>query len=202
MKLPTWKATKIALNHPREAKAVRVVADGAIRAPGQAEGRLVPVVIVDTRERPDVDEYVRVHQHSQGGGDVVTQWGKQRFGKWIWLHIRVVRPVELNIFVRFDPEENAHLINLILRAEAMYLQPGSPGERLRDTINRPMIILGVPDTGFGKDWAAEYIKIITRRFRKKGLKGAAAAAAAADHIRAMNLLADSIGTFEPKVGHL
>lgn len=42
---------------------MRVVADGAIGKQGTAAGRLVPVVMVDMSDHPDVAELVRVHQY-------------------------------------------------------------------------------------------------------------------------------------------
>ena len=53
---------------------VQVVGDAAIAASPFVEGRLVPLVIVDTSGRPDLEELVRVHKHLPPG-DVETQWG-------------------------------------------------------------------------------------------------------------------------------
>lgn len=53
------------------ADVVPIVADGAI-ASQVADGRMTPLVIIDTTDRPDVEELVRLHNHLSPG-DVAYQ---------------------------------------------------------------------------------------------------------------------------------
>ena len=48
---------------------VPIVAEGAISSTTLGDGRLIPVLILDTSNRPDIDEFVRVHQHLPAGAD-------------------------------------------------------------------------------------------------------------------------------------
>jgi len=48
-----FRKALIDLSHEREKDAVRIVADGAIAHPGIGDGRLIPLVILDTSVRPD-----------------------------------------------------------------------------------------------------------------------------------------------------
>ena len=57
----SFRTGHIELRHEREKDALRIVAEGAIAHPGVAEGRLIPLVIVDSSSRPDLEEYIRIH---------------------------------------------------------------------------------------------------------------------------------------------
>lgn len=59
---------------PHERQPVRIVADGAISTRRLSGGRLIPVVILDTSERPDIEELIRVHATIDRPGDAKTQW--------------------------------------------------------------------------------------------------------------------------------
>src|ERR1700730_420478 len=75
MRFSRFRRGFIELSHEREKDALRIVADGAIAHSGVGEGRLIPLVILDTSSRPDLEEYIRVHQYA-GAGDVKCQWGQ------------------------------------------------------------------------------------------------------------------------------
>ena len=75
---------------------VPIVGHAAATMP-EALGVLTPVLIVDTSERADIEEYVRIHEHS-GAGDVKTQWGRRPDNAMIHqLVLEVIRPTELII---------------------------------------------------------------------------------------------------------
>lgn len=172
---------------PHETKPLKLVGDGAISTPGVDDGRVIPVLIVDTSNRADIIEYVRIHEENESG-DVSTQWGKRWYGPTIYLHIRSIRPLEMNILIEIHADKNASLINLILKAQAFYLQPGLPGDRLGKDIAHPKVLIGAPDTGFAERWRNEYQARITKRFKKGGMNTADAKRAAENYIMQMNLL--------------
>jgi len=73
---------------------VPIVGDAAIA--GQvAEGVNIPLVILDTAERPEVAELIRVQEHLPPG-DVVSTWGGQkgRVEKEVSLLLQFDRPIE------------------------------------------------------------------------------------------------------------
>lgn len=184
-----WQRATLQVQHSRETKPLVLVADGALSIPKVADGRIIPVLILETSEREDVDEYVRIHQAAPPG-DVSTQWGRKRFGSKRFLIVRSLRPVEISMIIELDAERNAQLINFILRAEAFYLQPGRPGDRLSDQVSKAKVLIGVPDTGFAAKWRREYASRIVAKFKRMGLRGRAAEEAAAKHIATMSQLED------------
>jgi len=66
-----------ALKHEWEGVPARIVSDAAVMTAGVADGKLVPLVIIDASERPDLEELVRVQQHITTG-DVGVQWGRRK----------------------------------------------------------------------------------------------------------------------------
>lgn len=191
MKTPKdWRPRKHEFHNRAEAVPVPIVSDGALRIPGTAGGKMIPMIILDTSKRPDIEEYLRIH-HQVGSGDVMSRWGKPRLGKGIHLLLTTLRPVELNILIKFDPFQNTHLINMIVKAEALYLQDGRPGHRVRDFAHAPKLLVSIPDQGFRSTWEHEHHANVVRKFRRAGLSRKEARMAAAKHIAAMSLLEDS-----------
>ena len=177
---------RLAVNVPPERayqrRAVTVVADGAIAGAGFAFGKLVPVVIVDASERPDLCDVMEAHQLQQPGDQTIT-WGRARGTKYdnrfvISLLVHFVRPVESYAFMLFDLEQRAALVNQIVKTKFMYLQAGAPGDRLRNTFNAKRVLIEIPDTGFEKTWNKLLYDSVITSFKKRGLDKKASATAA------------------------
>ncbi|HEX8646559.1 MAG TPA: hypothetical protein VF715_06635 [Thermoleophilaceae bacterium] len=130
---------------------IPIVGDAAIAGP-VADGRLVPVLILDTAARPEVTEMVRVHEHLPPG-DVLSQWGSAlNDDDAVTLLLEFQRPVAVDVTLVFSIERQAVLVESILNAGALYLQPGKPGDRFRDKLDEARILIEVPSTGFEPHW--------------------------------------------------
>jgi hypothetical protein len=168
-----------------EARPLPIVADAAIAAEVFADGRLVPVLIVDTSERPDIDQLVRAHEFV-APGDVDTTWmrrpGKDRLSS-VSLLLEFKRPVSCNVILEFSLPDMIPIVDLIVGARALYIQPGRPGDRLATTIRSPKIIADVPSDDFSPAWDEILPRCLEREFRRRGLLKREARKAAAEHIR-------------------
>ena len=72
--------------------------------------------------------------------------------------------------VEFELEEQGILVDQILWAKGVYLQPGRPGDRLAATSDNPRILVEVPANGaFAKRFRSLRKKALFRRFRNKGM---------------------------------
>lgn len=168
--LPRFRRGFIELHHEREKDALRIVADGAIAHAGVGEGRPIPLVILDTSGRPDVEEYIRVHQYVRAG-DVTCQWG-QIIGHdhTVALILSFVRPSELVAIVEFDLQRNhGVLVEQVLSAKALYIQAGREGDRLKYNVNLPKVIVEVPELDFRRYWDKIYQRHLTAKMRELGL---------------------------------
>lgn len=74
-----WHREAIPVRHPAEAEAVPVVADAGIATVGVGDGRMIPLLILDTSQRPDIEDMVKAHHAVDGQGDVKAQWGTPRY---------------------------------------------------------------------------------------------------------------------------
>lgn len=160
-----------------------VAGDGSMATTGVADGRLVPVVILDTSQRPDIDDTVRAHA-ALGPGDVRSYWSRR--SRW---HTKVIRlildfqqPAACIVVIEFDVAYKGALLDAIVRAQGLYLQSGRPGDRLRDTFDSPRLLVEVPSGYFRHAWEKIFEEGIIRRFRNEGMSKREAKKCALDAI--------------------
>ena len=168
-----WRSMEVPLSHPAEADPVPIVGDGIVATAAQTYGRNIPVLILDTSSRPDIETMVRAHGEL-GPGDAVSGWTfKPRHGVGFaspTLVLRFTKPSQCLVMVEFDLEEQGILVDQILWAQGVYLQPGRPGDRLASTIHNLRILVEVPaNVAFAKRFQSGYKKALFRKFRKRGL---------------------------------
>lgn len=166
---------------------VPIVHDGAI-AGSIADGRLLPVLLIDTSLRPDVRELLRVHEHL-GSGDVEFDWGLSRESKDdAILYLRFVRPVDAEVILLFDVRRQAILVEAILTGGGAYLQDARPGDRLSTTLDAHRVLIELPDTGFRPTWDQYFLDRTTAFLRKRGVPRRTAPQAAAAVISEMKTI--------------
>jgi hypothetical protein len=172
-----WKKRKYL---PDTTPYIRVVGDGLIASQPIGEGRMFPVLILDTRDHPGLVELVKAHATAPPG-DVVTTWCTvEGDSDAVGLSLQFERPMEYSCALLFSLSSQGVLVDQILSTRGCYLQPGKPGDRLSKTLGSPQILIEVPLTGFEADWEAMYDKVLNRRFRDSGLGRRAARRAAQD----------------------
>lgn len=150
----------------RGSDIVPVVGDAAIAGP-IVDGRMVPLLIVDTSDRPDIDELIRVHAHLTHG-DVIVNWGtREGSPDSVVLVLDFLRPIELRAVIVFSVERQAILVDSALAAGAVYLQSGRPGDRLISDPDRQKILVEIPDTEFASRWEPIFLNVMTAYISKK-----------------------------------
>ena len=164
-----WRKAALECRNEQEAYPVKIVSDAGISSRGTADGKLIPLVIIDTTDRPDIEELVRVHE-KQSFGDVVCQWGQLEGEKGkISLYLYFKRPTELVMILQFDMVRQGILVDQAINSKAIYIQPGRDGDRFATTIDSHRILIEIPDTGFKDEWERLFLKHIALDMRKKGL---------------------------------
>lgn len=160
--------TRIAVR-PHEIAPVPIVGDGAVATGRVLGGRLVPVLILDTSDRPDIEELIRVHRHMPPG-DAASSWGRRprRVGTVVLL-LESSRPSQLKILLEFDIASQSMLVDFILRVRAVYLQSGTVDDRVAETMEHERLLIEVPDTGFEPEWEEFLRRGLSRDFRRRGL---------------------------------
>lgn len=165
---------------------VPIVGDGAIAGP-IADGRLLPVLILDTSDKPQVRELIRVHGLLPAG-DARSQWASSRDDDdVVILQLWFERPIAADLILRFSIEHQAILVESMLTGGGVYLQSGRSGDRLMNTMDEPRILVELPDTGFRPFWDSLLLDrmtvVMARRLGVPRRKGRPAAAAVIDEMR-------------------
>ncbi len=145
---------------------LRVVGDGAIAGPA-FEGKMVPVLILDTRNMPLVEEAIRMSEFAQPG-DVRVAWIAWKYVP-LALSLELIQPVPVSFVVPLAPERYAMLIEAMLKSGAVYIQGGKPGDRIKRDIDKKRLAVGIPPSEFGASWPALYKREMTRALMKRGL---------------------------------
>jgi hypothetical protein len=170
---------------------IPVVGDGAI-AGSIADGRLIPVLILDVAARKDLPELIRLHAHLSPG-DAESQWATSRENAdHVMLLVKFLAPMELEMAILFGIERQAILVDMILSSGAVYLQAGSPGDRVSVHPDAPKVLVEVPDTGFGPIWDELLDKrmtvVMTRQLGVSRRKGREAAQEVIEETRKLSRL--------------
>jgi len=177
-----WKKKTISIKNPGEAKPVAVVHDAAMANPEFGEGRLIPLLILDVSERPDIIDLFVIHKTTPPG-DVTVTWGaSSRSKKNILLLLQFVRPVEATIYIELSVEKYGSVIDLILGSQAIYIQGGKAGDRLSSTLDAPRVLVEVPNTEFSSEWDKIWTSSLIRQYKRKGLSKKNSKTAAMRHI--------------------
>ena len=86
-----------------------IVGDAAL-ANDQVEGFLVPLLIVDTSNHPEIDEIIRIHKHLPFWY-FTYQWGERKGNPdVVALILDFQRPIEAHVVLLFSIEKQAVLV--------------------------------------------------------------------------------------------
>lgn len=158
---------------PGHTKAAAIVGDATVSSVSVGNGRLIPLVILDTRDRPEIETIIEAHRHGLAPGDVLVTWGELNGRRErVALICQFVRPVESLVVIEFAILPQGILIDQALTAKALYIQGGRPGDRLIHDLQKPKILIEVPETGFSKVWNKLFHKSNEANFRKQGFSRA------------------------------
>ena len=154
---------------PHELLPVPIVGDGAVATRQVLSGHLVPVLILDTSDRPDIVELIRVQRHLPAG-DVVSSWGaRSRTARTIFLLLEFSRPLETRVLLELHIAMQGMIVDFILDVRAVGLQSGAHGDRLSTTMDHDRMIVEVAATGFQPKWNELLRRELTRDSRREGL---------------------------------
>ena len=170
------------------AALVPIVGDGAIGHPDIGDGRLLPVLILDCSEhKPLYDAILAQDREGAPPGDVTTAWSWGRFSKkQVGLHFDFERPVETSARVLFDVSTQGPLIDWIINARGVYLQPLSSGKSVSQGLSNPKMLVEVTPASTFPGWKGMFRRSVEKQYRKSGLTRAEAKEATDQHLKRMH----------------
>ena len=147
-------------------RLVQVLSHGALAGP-IADGRLIPVLILDASERTDMRELFRQHQH-MGPGDARYQWAISLEDEdQVMLLLSFDRPSEVDLALSFSIADEGIVVDSMIRSGTVYLQLGTEDSRVSTALDDPRVLVELPDTGFGPHWDSLFEKRMTRVIAKQ-----------------------------------
>lgn len=164
-----------------EASIVSIVSDGAIATHEIGEGRMVPVLVVDCNEKVELRDHIYAHEDSPPGDVTVTWATPKRDKNNVALFLEFSRPSVLEVLLQFNIKKQGGVVDGILHANALYLQPSESGMKVVDGLEKGKILVEIPDTGFFPDWEKLYTGILVKMFKKSGFSKKEARNAAEQH---------------------
>ena len=130
---------------------------------------MLPVLLLDTSDRPDVAEYIRI-QKSFEPGDVTFQSGRVRDTTKEQSPSSSTFFGQSNHSTEFDIVKQGILVELALTGHGLYLtKANAPDDRLKKDFERPKIIVEIGDTGFQEVWDKKFHEYMAKHYRKMGL---------------------------------
>lgn len=147
---------------------LEIVSDALVSSLHIANGKNIPLIIINTLAHPVVETAILAHASVQNG-HVRTIWGKSKDDRFITLQFSFVDPVPKEFFVAFNIEKQCGLVDLIINSQLIYIQPGKPRDRLSNTMSSPRLMIEVPSIHFLKEWKLIYLRVMTKHFRQMGL---------------------------------
>jgi hypothetical protein len=166
-------------------KLVPIVGDGAIGHPDWADGRLIPVLILDCKDHKALEDLMLAHKDTSPG-DVTTVWGwKLLSKKQVFLSFNFHRPVETSVTIAFDVAKQGSIVDWIINVRGVYLQPLSSGKKVSEGLENPKILVEVPPEATFPSWKDIYRRHLEKSYIKRGLSRSQAKTATNQHLESV-----------------
>jgi hypothetical protein len=167
-------------------RTVPIVGDGAIGDPRILGGRLFPVLILDCSKHQPLEDLILAHK-STPPGDVNSSWSWRPFSRrHVYLNFEFKLPVETKATLAFEVASQGGLVEWIINARGVYLQPLSSGARVSEGMTSPKIIVEVPQTSTFPIWKRLHRNTLEKQYKRRGLSSAQAREAVDQHLERMH----------------
>lgn len=149
---------------------------GIVSTQSVAEGKLLPNIVLDISDHPNVAQYFDVHKNVSSMGDADTQWaclttnGPYSIKGDMCLIFESLLPTQVMFGVIFKMEEHAESIDQIIRTKAVYLQASSPKLGKHVNFDSPRLLIEVPAEFPFKDWEKRLHRSIMKKFLRRKIK--------------------------------
>ena len=169
-----------------DANLIPIISDGAIASPFYGDGRLIPVLVIDCDKHRALKDLIDLHEETPPGDADVT-WGRARFNKkYVYLVLNFKRPSEVTVAFKFNVDHQGGLVDGIIRACGVYLQPKESGLRVLQGVDEPKILVEIPASADLPNWDNIYNSRLIKEFRTRGLSRSESKAATTEHRKRLN----------------
>lgn len=151
----------------KKAEQVPILKIGNLRQTLLMEGRVIPSIVLDTRNRPDIESIILSHQDIQCGHALST-WGLNKKNKnEVILAIEFTEPFSCSFSLIMNIDKYGIAIENIMRYNVVYLQSRNLGDS-DNILFLPSVLIEVPSKNAKEYWDRHLILHTEKHFRKLG----------------------------------
>lgn len=144
----------------------KVVSSATIASAGIANGRNIPVVIVESDNKNKINDLLKAHE-SVKNGNCASQFGFIEGYQYAMLILDFSLPIEITIVLLFDVIKQGITVDQILYSKCMYLMTGDEKTKFSLNMDKPRILLEITTEGFQPHWNKIYKKKYSKYLKKK-----------------------------------
>lgn len=159
---------------------VPILSDGAIAKSDLADGRTIPVLVLDCAKHKELLNLIYLHENTPPG-DVTCTWGANK--KFVFLLMSFFRPSIVEVGVKFDIEKQWGLADGIVQSQGVYLQPSESGNKVVQGLSNPKLLIEVSPKSKLPDWDKRLETAIYQKMKREGLPRKMATKAAKESIK-------------------
>jgi len=164
-----WHWKEIIYDDPIEAIPLQIITEGAVATTTLADGRLLPVLLLDCSSRADVEDLMKAHRYVTPG-DAKVNWGKSsKKADKIKMILFFEKPSKCTAVLEFDILKQGGIVDQIMRCEAVILQCAKEGDKLISTLDSEKLIVEVPSRQAWAIWNEELFRALEKDGRRKGM---------------------------------
>lgn len=165
--LNKYKKIKIDLED-NERIPVEIIDISTVSSKGIADGKMMPVIFIDTLKRADIKETIENHKYVKFG-DVTTSWFRdsKRDYSNLYLLVELSGGGSCNFIIHFIIDKHGPGVDLIIKNGGCYIQSAEEGTKIKQNITAPRLLMEVIGHGFEEEWKRIYQIGITKMFNKK-----------------------------------
>ena len=154
-----------------DTEPVPIVADASIANVAVGDGWMIPLLILDTSKRPDIEDMVKAQHHMRSQGDLTASWGRPDTffdTGTVILILTFEKPSRCLILLQFDIEQYGGIV------DKHHSQPGpltfsrvDRGTECARTRYNPRILAEVSSREFQPEWNNILGKAMRKVLQKK-----------------------------------
>ncbi|PKP12605.1 MAG: hypothetical protein CVU08_09685 [Bacteroidetes bacterium HGW-Bacteroidetes-3] len=148
--------------------AYEIIKSGKMSFPGIADGKLIPLIIIDDSKSQKLKQLIKIHQDAPPG-DIETIWGipiSMFAPKTLRLKFNFSKHMDLSFCLIFEVKERYSLIDEIFQAQAIYLNTSN---KKADSIESVQggILVEIPATNAKPKWEKLLFKTVKDIYKKE-----------------------------------
>lgn len=146
---------------------------GLISISKLGDGRMIPCVVLNSKENSELKEFIVAHNEMNGPGDAATQWGiptRQFFKVKDWvLTVTMHKPRMFNFYILFNLEKHSSVLDAIFQSRGLYISYGFSGEKISKINGKPIVLIEIPDLNQDEKWETTLREQLRIRLKKQGV---------------------------------